>query len=148
MPRRALQSPRPLVTEFSSANIGGAAGWRAFGHGQAASEQIGAFDGSPLNQFPVNLPGVQRYCGVEGLQSGWYYPTVTVVPAGASTVQQVQRGSGTSRLAGAQRRGQTFTGPIGPITAKVFRKRVLAASVDQSALSVESWANLAQPGSD
>lgn len=102
---------------------------------QHASQQIGMFDGTLLNQYPVNLPGVQLLSGREGNNPRWYYPTLAPTPLGNN--QQTTQGTA---FAGAQRFGSMFGGPIGPITARLFAARVSAAQVRQSGLQAMTWA--------
>lgn len=125
----------------SARGIGGEAGWRAFGSGQHPSAQTGAFDGTLLNQLPANIPGVQLWNGVAGMTQGWYFPSRSVVPSFQQTQQMVN-------LAGAQRRGSMFTGPIGPVSARLYRARVTAAAVPQTSLLSQPWAQLLLHRSD
>lgn len=129
---RLTRAPTPPSIP-SQAGIAGEAGWRAFGNGQHPSQQIGAYAGLPLNQFPALIPGVQLHGGREGNNPGWYYPSRSVVP-------QYQQTQQFANLPGGQRRGSTFTGPIGPITARLFRARVAAAAVPQTSLFTQPWA--------
>lgn len=144
MRNRAITASAGVPTEeISSDHIGGTAGWAPFGHGQHPSDQIGAYAGSPLNQFPANVPGVQLHEGVEFLSSAWYYPSISAIPNGSIQVSQHE-----ANLPGAQRYGSQYSGAVGPTNVRLFRRRVAAASVQQTALLAQPWAGILAPGSD
>lgn len=129
---RAILSRRPTVMPRGG-QIAGTAGWRGLPTAGPAPLQIGVFDGNLLNQFPARWDGAQLHQGVEGLSSHWYTPTQSVVP----TFQQTQQ---PTNVAGGQRWGQTYTGPIGPISAQAMRARVATAQVRQSGLAAMQFA--------
>ena len=129
---RARQSRSPLVPNPPS---GYAAGWKAAGHGQHPSDQIGAFDGQMLTQYPTNIPGVQLKGGTEGMRSNWYYPSMTSIPLGS--IQQTTR---PNNITSGQRWGSQYSGPIGPATAQAMRANVTTAQVRQSGLAAMYWA--------
>lgn len=134
----ALAPVAPLGV--SAAGIGGTAGWRPLPGQQNPSQQIGMYAGSLLNQFPAYLPGVQRSSGVEFLSSRWYYPTTGPVALGGLT--QTTR---PNNIAGGQRYGSHFSGPIGPISAQANAAAVVAAQVKQSGLAALNWAKRLNP---
>lgn len=109
-------------------------GWRAFGAGQHQSDQIGAFAGSMLNQTPANIPGVQLHQGVEGLNPKWYYPAVSALPYGSQ--MQTQQ---LAAVLSASRYGQTYTGPIGPLSARANAQRVADQQVRQTGVQALAW---------
>lgn len=119
----------------STAGIAGTAGWAAIPGTLAPWQQVGAFAGSRLNQFPAYIPGVQLHSGREWGNSDWYYPTRTYLPNGS--VQQTQQAASDP---GGQRYGSTFTGPIGPLSAKRNAAAVTAAQVRQSGMQNLAWA--------
>lgn len=125
--RRAHQAP-------TADRIGGTAGWRPFGVGAQPNEQIGAFDGSLLNQFPAKWDEPQLWGGVIGLNSHWQVPTVSVLPYWVQTQRP-------TNLPSAQRDASRYTGGIGPLTARRFRANVTAAQVRQSGAQAMAWAS-------
>lgn len=118
----------PVAAEF-----GPIYGWRPFGHGQHASDQIGAWGDSLLNQFPAYYNQPQLHQGVEYRSTRWYTPTVSVLP----TFDQTQR---PTNVAGGQRFGAPAGAPVGPLTSKGWRSRVTQAQIAQSGASALSWA--------
>lgn len=120
----------------------GTAGWRAFPGVLAPHEQIGAYAGSMLNQFPAMLPGVQLHSGREGHNTHYFTPTAQPVYLGG--LSQTTR---PNNIAGAQRYGSMFGGPIGPITAQQNQAAVYAAQVKQSGLAALGWAKALTPQS-
>lgn len=139
----AFQTVAPAVPQFSQAGIGGTAGWRPM-PGQApgyhADQQIGAYAGSMLNQFPALLPGMQLLNGREGGYSGYYTPTAFPVTNGG--LSQTQN---PSNVPGGQRWGQAYGGPLGPISVAQLRANVTAQQVRQSGLAAMSWAKGLSP---
>ncbi len=120
---------RPSGAQF------GTAGW-APGYGSPSpNQQIGRYAGGLLNQYPASPSGVMLHGGREWGSSHWYYPAVSVIPNGST--QQTTR---PNNVMGAQRSGSIFGGPIGPVTARLFRARVADAQVRQSGLSASDWA--------
>lgn len=136
-PEMTIVSPHP-VGAGARGNIQGGTGWRAYPTGGAPMGQIGAFDGTLLNQFPAMLPGLQLKCGVESLSSAWStpYPSPRISP---------QISQQNANLPGAQRNGQTYTGGIGPLTVAQYQANITAAQIRQSGLSAMSWAKDLQP---
>lgn len=137
---RGITSHRPAVA--TPAHGGGPmpgtqAGWAPFGYGQHPSDQIGAYAGQLLNQYPANIPGVQLSNGrqASGVGAHWYYPALTAIPNGS--LQQTQR---PNNVTGGQRYGSRFTGPIGPVNAKRAAAALSAAQVRQSGLAAMQWA--------
>lgn len=124
---------RRKQSNTSTAGIGGTAGWRPLSWGQAPWEQIGAYDGSPLNQYPAHYDQPQLRQGVEGLRSNWQVPTVLPV----LSWQQTQN---VANVPGAQRYGAPAGAPVGPLSAKAMRARVASAQVRQSGMASMSWA--------
>jgi len=117
------------------AQIGGTAGW-APGYGTPhASQQTGRYAGGLLNQYPASPSGVQLHGGREWGWACWYYPAVSVIPNGS-----VQQTTHPNNISGGQRSGSIFGGPIGPVTARLFRAKVADAQVRQSGLSASDWA--------
>lgn len=114
-------------------------GWAPAGHGQAASEQIGAFSGSALSMRAGNVLEVQKRQGVEGLGAGWYIParltssTAYLITMRAGNAAEVQRIAGGSN------------GQLGPITARAMRANVTAQSIRQSGLAAVQWAQSLSP---
>lgn len=129
--RIALKSHRPAAAP-AGAQVGGVTGWRGIPT-PSQTQQIGAFAGTVLTQFPVNLPGVQLNCGVNSMSAGWYTPSRSQLP---SFMQSQQRGFS----AGPQRGGQTYAGGLGPLTVAQMNNNVAAAQVRQSGLAAFSWA--------
>jgi hypothetical protein len=125
----------PMPTGSGGPMVPQTDGWAPFGHGQHPSDQIGAYDGGPLNQWPAYIPGVQLNNGVQYLRSGWYTPTRSVIP-NAQTYATVAQ----ANLPGAQRVGSRYTGPIGPITARLFKQQVTAESIRGTAMQAQPWA--------
>lgn len=134
--RRAIASHRPATPMPGPAsNVGAVTGWAPFGAGQHPSEQIGAFAGQRLNQFPAYIPGVQLHSGREWGRSNWYYPTVSYVPNGSVQITQQQ-----ANLPGSQRWAAQFSGPVGPVNAQQNRFQVAAAQIAQSGMQAYTWA--------
>lgn len=112
--------------------------WRPYPTAAGDWNQIGV--GAPwLSQFPARWDQPQLHQGVEGLRSGYLTPSRSVVP----TFQQTQQGA---NRPGPQRAGQTYTGPVGPISANQLMSRVTAAQVRQSGLQALSWASQLSEG--
>ncbi len=133
----AITAPAPTPTHRGGPMPGVVTGWRANGDGQHATQQIGAFAGQLLNQYPANIPGMQLDNGRQGAGVGahWYYPALTAIPNGS--VQQTQR---PNNIVGGQRWGSMYSGPISPISAKQNAAAVTAAQVRQSGLQAMAWA--------
>jgi hypothetical protein len=128
-----------LVIPPGYPGIQGTAGWRAMPGSQyyAPAQQIGAFNGSLLNQYPAYIPGVQLHSGREWGNPNWYTPTAYALPAGSTNLQTTTR---PANVAGGQRRGLTFSGPIGPLSVKAMQANLRAAQVRQSGLAMTQWA--------
>lgn len=119
----------------SRANIQGTVtGWRPMPGSQNPSQQIGAFDGQLLNQYPALVPGVQLHCGREWGNSRWYYP---VVGGAESNDTQTPR---PQMISGGQRFGSIYSGPIGPIAAQQLKQNVAYQQVRQSGMAALDWA--------
>lgn len=131
----ATVSPRP-VAAIGPPPIAGVTGWAPLPGTQNPSQQIGAFAGQRLNQWPANVPGVQLHSGHEGNNAHWYTPTLTAIPNGS--LQQTQR---PNNLPGGQRDAVRYTGPIGPLSARRNAVLVAAAQVRQSGLAALGWAH-------
>lgn len=111
-------------------------GWAPGPGTPSPQQQIGAFSGPPLNQYPAYISGVQLHSGREWGNSSWYYPTAGVLPPGG----QPQLTQQSAQIAGAQRYGSLFGGPIGPISAKRYRAKIAAAQARQSGAQAMAWA--------
>lgn len=141
--RRANQAQgRPMVINSTVPPVvppmgpgGYTAGWAAIPATLAPWQQIGAYAGSMLNQFPANLPGPQLHSGREWGSTDWYTPTTSYVPNGSVQLTQTP-----GQYAGAQRAGSIYGGPIGPLTANKYAAAVTAAQVRQSGLQAMNWA--------
>lgn len=70
---------------------------------------------------------------MSGLQPYWYTPSRSVIPTFEQTQQRAYQ-------PGPQRSGQTYTGPIGPISVGALKARITQAQVRQSGASALSWA--------
>lgn len=109
-------------------------GWAPAGHGQAASEQIGAYSAPMLTMRAGNIVERQKVQGVESLSSGWCIPgrlssaTGYAITMRAGNAQEVQKIAGGSN------------GQLGLIGARVMRANVTAQSVRQSGLAAVQWA--------
>lgn len=104
----------------------------------------GAFSGAAITQRPGLVPGVQRRCGTEQLNSGWYVPPN---PADAATASPfpwmvTQRAS---YYPGAQRSGGAPRGGMGPANAQAMRTQITRAQILQSGLGVVNWARQRPP---
>jgi hypothetical protein len=134
---RAHRPAAPVPGHGGGPQLGTVTGWAPFGYGQHASNQIGAFAGQLLNQYPANIPGVQLDNGRQGAGVGsrWYYPSLTAIPNGS--LQQTQR---PNNVIGGQRYGSRYSGGIGPVTAKRNAAALTAAQVRQSGLAAMQWA--------
>lgn len=110
------------------------AGWKPGPGIPNPQQQIGAYDGGMLNQFPAYLPGPQLHSVREFGNSGWYYPSLTPLPNGNLTQTTTP-----NNVPGAQRYGSLFSGPIGPISAKKNAARLAAQQVRQSGLAATTW---------
>lgn len=121
----------------SAAHVGGTTGWRPMPGMQNPSSQIGAFDGTLLNQYPAYIPGVQLFNGRMGNNPLWYTPTAFALPQGSTNLQTTTR---PNNIVGSQRYGSQFSGPIGPLSARKNQANVVAAQVRQSGLSAVKWA--------
>lgn len=113
--------------------------WRPLPTLGPAPLQIGVYGQQLLNQFPARYEGLQLDCGVNGLRSGYFTPTVSVVPTFQQTAHPVN-------VPGGQRAGQTHTGPLGPLSARKLQQAVVAAQVRQSGLQAMQWAQGLQGG--
>lgn len=113
--------------------------WVPFTHSALAPNQIGTRGARVLNQYPANVPGVQLFGGVAGLRSGWYYPSLSSLP-------QFQQSQRLVNVPGGQRAGQTFTGPLGPISARALATRVAQAQLRQSGVMATSIGQHLQGG--
>jgi len=111
-------------------------GWQAFKPAASDNAQIGAYAGTVLTQYPTNLPNAQLFCGVEGLRSAWYYPSVAGLPLGSSITQTVSPANAT----GSQRYGLRFTGPLGPLVARAESALVSDQQARESGPRVVGWA--------
>jgi hypothetical protein len=123
------------------AEYGAVSGGRPFAPLATPNVQGGYFDDVRLNQFPARWEGLMLRCGVEGLKSGWYTPTISVVP----TFQQSQYPQ--RDRVGTQRFGQGYTGGVGPVNVAAMNAAVVAAQIRQSGLSAMSWAKDLTPKS-
>lgn len=140
-PQIAFNALSPITPyPVTSQGIAGTAGWKAIPGYVPEAYQVGAYNGGLLSQYPANLPGVQRHCGVEFLHPGWYTPTVGFVANGGSS--QTTR---PNNIAGAQRNGAAFSGSIGPINAQANAAAVVAAQVRQSGLAAMQFAQRLNP---
>jgi hypothetical protein len=136
-PAAAVVAIAPVVTAGPPTGLGPGLlnGW-APGYGSPhPSQQVGRFSGPPLTQYPARIEGPQLHGGREWGTSGWFTPTRFVQPAGGTT-QVGTVGTPVPVL----RNGSTFTGPIGPISARSVQTNVAAAQVRQSGLSAMGWA--------
>lgn len=133
--RRADPIPHPGPGPFPPA----VNGWAPYGAGQHASSQIGAFAGTPLSQYPANIPGVQLRNGRIGNNPGWYTPGPPfVVPvAGGQDAQRTQAEAGPL---GGLRYGQRYTGGYGPVNVKRYQANIAAGQLRASGLSAFPWA--------
>lgn len=125
------------VVAGSAGHVNGTAGWRPMPGSQNPSQQIGAFDGSLLNQYPAYIPGVQLHSGREWGNPNWYTPTALALPPGSTNLQTT---TSPNNIMGGQRYGSQFSGPIGPLSARKNQANVVAAQVRQSGLSALQWA--------
>lgn len=132
----AIVTAVPVVSPNAD-HIQGVAGWRPMPGSQNPSQQIGAFNGSLLNQFPARIDGVQLHSVREFGNPYWYTPTRFPLPVGSTNLQTTTR---PNNLPGAQRYGSQFSGPIGPISARKNQANVVAAQVRQSGLNALRWA--------
>jgi hypothetical protein len=131
----------PGLSAAASAHVGGTAGWRALPGFVPTAYQTGAYAGQLLNQYPARIDGPQLHSGREWGRTGWDYPTATPLP-GNGQLGQTQR---PNNIAGAQRYGSLFSGPIGPITAQRNAALVAIAQVKTSGLQAVQWAKALNP---
>lgn len=124
-------TPRPP----DASRIAGTTGWAA-NPALPPSQQVGMYAGTLLNQFPAMVTQPQLWQGREGLTSSWYFPAVKPLPLGS--IQQTQQ---PAYLPGAQRYGSQFSGPIGPLSARLLSRRVLADQVRQSGMALVQYAS-------
>lgn len=111
------------------------AGWKPLPGSQGPWQQIGAFDGQMLSQYPARVDGAQLHSGREWGCSNWYYPSISAIPNG--NLQQTTR---PNNVNGGQRYGSLVGAPLGPISAKKNAARLTAAQVRQSGLQAMQWA--------
>lgn len=143
--RAVIAHRKAQVPAYTDESAGGSGhvprtnGWAPFGQGQSPVQQIGAYDGPPANQYPALIPGVQRHQGVEFLNSRYYVPSRSAVPIFQQTQQHVN-------LPGPQLDASRYTGAIGPVTARLFRRNVTSQSIQQSALRAEPWMSINNGG--
>lgn len=138
----AMPSIAPAAEVVLPANYGGiqgTAGWKAVPGSASYSpvEQIGAYNGSLLNQYPAYIAGVQLHSGREWGNPHWYTPTAYALGPNETNLQTTTR---PANIAGAQRYGSRFSGPIGPLSVKKNQANLRAAQVRQSGLSLTEWA--------
>lgn len=133
LPPAAVGAPFPLPPVHSQ--IAGTAGWAAIPFTLAPWQQIGAYAGGLLNGYPANIPGVQLHSGREWGSSHYYYPQISYLPNGS-----VQETAFPAQRPTAQRYGSTYTGPIGPVSAKQNAAAVTAAQIRQSGMQAYQWA--------
>lgn len=126
----------PGIQERSGPMPGTVTGWQPNNPLATDNAQIGSFAGTVWTQYPANLPNVQRFCGVEGLRSAWYYPSVGGLPLGSSITQTVSP----ANAVGSQRFGVKYSGPIGPLLARTDKARVTDQAMRQSGARVVGWA--------
>jgi hypothetical protein len=139
----AFVAVRPITPEPPDAShIGGTAGWAPGPGTPSPQQQIGAFAGRLLTQFPALITEVQKHSCVEFMQSGWNYPMARPSAGDLGNLTQTQR---PANLPGAQRRASQFQDPIGPISARGAYARVVADQVRQSGAAAMSWANALNP---
>lgn len=106
--------------------------WRSFPAVASPWQQVGQ-GAWWLNQLPAYYNQPQLHSGVEWQQSDWYTPTRSVLP----TFQQTQR---PTNIAGGQRTGLSFSGLLGPLSARRMNARVTQSQVAQSGAGALSWA--------
>lgn len=111
---------------------------RAMPGAQHPSQQIGLFGDVQLSQFPARWEGAQLNCGVNGLSSRLYTPS-------RSTTYTFQQTQYPDQTLSAQRFGQTYTGPVGPLNVARMEANVVAGQVRQSGLAALSWARKLTP---
>lgn len=111
----------------------GVTGWRPGPGTPHPSQQIGAYAGTLLTQYPAMPREVQRHQGVEYLHAGWYYPT-SVGP-----VLPTQRTIRPNNTNSGQRYGMRFTGALGPVNAQVMSGAVVDAQARQTTLAISPW---------
>lgn len=132
MPQRAIlqrtkKGSDPVASEY------GIDRWQSFPAVPAPWQQIGK--GAPwLSQFPAYYNQPQLHSGVEWERSAWYTPTRSVLP----TFEQTQR---PTNIAGGQRTGLSFSGLLGPLSARRMAARVKQSQVAQSGAGALSWAS-------
>lgn len=125
-------APAPALPQVPGGRYG-PTGWLPMPTMGPAPLQIGVYGDRLFSQFPANLPGPQLFQGVEGLNSSWQTP-------GTSSLPNFQQTTYPENVPGGQRWGQSYTGGLGPISAKAMQARVVAAQVRQSGLSAMQWA--------
>lgn len=111
------------------------AGWAPFGHGQSPVQQIGAYAGRMLNQYPAIIQGTQRHSVREFGNSRWFYPVARPTPLG--NLSQTQQNA---MVPGSQRYGSRFSGLLGPINSRQVTGAVVAQQIRQSGLQAMNWA--------
>lgn len=127
--------PFALPSNASGPQWGVVTGWAPMAGYISQPQQIGMFAGQLLNQYPAMLPGVQRHSGREWGNSRWQTPSKTPTPNGNLQLSQTP-----AQLAGGQRYGSLFSGPIGPVSARKNAAAVTRAQVQQSGLASLAWA--------
>lgn len=133
----AIQSNSPTVPSIPQFDPNAlTAGWQA-APVVAPWQQIGAFNGRMLNQFPARLEGVQLHSGREWGNSAYYTPYAQPGAVGNGGLTQTTR---PNNIASAQRYGSIFQGPIGPLSATKMQADVVAAQIRQSGVSMLGWA--------
>lgn len=111
---------------------------------QHPSQYLGGVSGTALTTRPGMVPGLQRRCGTESLNAGWYCPPN---PADAATAapfpwMATQRAG---YYPGSQRSGSTVQGGMGPVNAQAMRAGITRAQILQSGLGVVQWARQRPP---
>jgi hypothetical protein len=135
----AIAPAAEIVLPPNFPGIQGTAGWRAMPGSVAYSptQQQGAYNGTLLNQYPAYIPGVQLHSGREWGNPHWFTPTAYALGPNETNLQTTTR---PANVAGGQRYGSRFSGPIGPLSVKKNQANLQAAQVRQSGLSMLQWA--------
>lgn len=123
----------------SERGIGGTAGWEALPGAQNPNQQIGMYAGSLLNQYPARVDGPQKHSAVEWLYPGWRTPVKVGAPQSPQTSQQM------ANIAGAQRYGSMFQGPLGPLTAQGATENVTTQQIRATGVAALEWARKLNP---
>lgn len=115
----------------------GPAVWRPFPTRGFETLQKGAWGDRYLNQFPAYYNQPQLFTGVEAFNSRYAAPYIRL------NELRNQLGANTP---GGQRWGNTFTGPVGPLSVAQYSQWVTHAQVQQSGLSAYTWAQALSGG--